>query len=247
MPDAASMPELTLVQYPGFTRKTTLSPPCAKAHMALHFKGLSYSIRNVNTPAQVRRFNPRGRVPVLLIDGEPVVDSTDILSELERRFPRPALEPDDPQARARSKLFEDWADEVLYFYSLWCRWMPPDNYARMKAEMFSLLPRPLRWVVPLIARREIRRRVQGQGVGLKGGVVVHREARECLETLAVLLEPGPFLVGEAISRGDLALAALLDQWRVARLTPDLAAEVERLPAVTAWLERIHGVVPNFAE
>ena len=85
MPDAAPAPELTLVQYPGFTGKTTLSPPCAKVHMALHFKGLAYSIRNVNTPAQVRRFNPRGRVPVLLIGGETVVDSTDILTELERR------------------------------------------------------------------------------------------------------------------------------------------------------------------
>jgi glutathione S-transferase len=247
MPDAAPAPELTLVQYPGFTRKTTLSPPCAKAHMALHFKGLAYSIRNVTTPRQVKRFNPRGRVPVLLIGDEVVADSTDILTELERRYPEPALEPADPRARALSKMLEDWADEVLYFYSVWCRWMLPDNYARMKSEMLSRLPLPVRWIVPWVARREVRRRVLGQGVGLKGERVVHREARECLEALAVLLEPGPFLVGDSLSRGDLALAALLDQWRVARLTPDLSAEVEQLPAVTAWLARVHELVPNVAE
>ena len=164
-------PEITLVQYPGLTRKTTLSAPCGKAHMALGFKGLDYSIHNVNTPAQVKKFNPRGRVPVLIIDGETVMDSTDIVSFLESRFPDPPLEPADPTLRAQAKVYEDWADEVIYFYGVFMRWCAEDNYARMRSRILGRLPIPMRWIVPLIAQRELRHRVRGQGVGLKGEAV----------------------------------------------------------------------------
>ena len=72
MANATDGPAITLVQYPGLVAKNTLSGPCGKVHMALRYKGLSYEIKNCFSPSQVKRFNPRGRVPVLLIDGEPI-------------------------------------------------------------------------------------------------------------------------------------------------------------------------------
>ena len=82
---------------------------------------------------------------MLLIDGQTVPDSTDIISELERRFPEPSLEPVDPGARAAVKVLEDWADEVLYFYSVYLRWCNEENYARMRREVLARLPIPARW------------------------------------------------------------------------------------------------------
>ena len=238
---------MTLVQYPGLTRNRTLSPPCGKARMALAFKGLDYETRNVRLPAQIKRYNSRGRVPVLLIGDEIVVDSTDILDALDQRHPDPPLEPTDPAARAQARILEDWADEALYFYGVYFRWCHPPNYARMREHVLNRLPIPFRWIAPLIARRRVRTRTLGQGVGLKDEATVRRELQTCLQSIETLLSFQPYLVGERISRADLAVAAVLDQVHLELLTPDCAAEIDRHPQISTWLERLHRQVPNQAE
>ena len=95
------MPQITLVQYPGAERESTLSAPCGKVHMALAFKGLEYETKTVLNPLQVKKVNPRGRVPALRIGDEVFVDSTDILTELDRRFPGLAFRVVDEQGRVR--------------------------------------------------------------------------------------------------------------------------------------------------
>ena len=57
--------------------------------------------------------NPKGQVPVL-IDGDiTLYDSTVIAEYLEDKYPSPSLFPREPQARARCRLLELEADEVL--------------------------------------------------------------------------------------------------------------------------------------
>ena len=238
------MAQITVVQYPGASREGTMSAPCGKVRMALGVKGLAFRVQNVYSPAQARRFNPRGRVPTLLIDGETIVDSTDIVTALDARFPDPPLTPVEPLARAQAKLLEDWADEVLYFYLAWLRWGVDANFERMRAVRFSRLPWPTRWILPRIAQRIARGRFRAQGVGLKGDDVVLRELVECLDALEVVLRGRSFLVGDGLSRADLAVAAIVDQIDEPRLTPDTAAEVRRRPGIVAWLDRVHQTAPS---
>src|SRR5262245_42662319 len=158
------MNQITLIQYPGAGGDSTFSPPCSKVRMALRVKGLDFRTKNVHSPMQARRFNPRGRVPALLIDGETVVDSTAILTALDLRYPDPPLTPTDPVERAQAKLYEDWADEVLYFYLAWLRWGVDSNFERMREVRLSRLPWPQGWIVPIVARRIARGRLLSQGV-----------------------------------------------------------------------------------
>jgi len=237
------MAEITVVQYPGARPEGTLSAPCGKVRMALTAKGLDFRVQNVRSPMEARRFNPRGRVPTLLIDGETIVDSTDIVTALDARFQEPPLTPAEPLLRAQAKLLEDWADEVLYFYLAWLRWGVDANFERMRAVRLSRLPWPARWILPSVARRIARGRCRAQGVGLKGDDVVRRELAECLDALEVLLQGRTYLVGDRLSRADLAVAAVVDQMDEPRLTPDTAAEVRRRPCTVAWLDRVHETAP----
>src|SRR5262249_56102734 len=62
----------------------------------------------------VEAINPKGQVPCL-VDGDLVLyDSTVILEYLEDRHPVPELMPREPAARARCRLLELEADEVLF-------------------------------------------------------------------------------------------------------------------------------------
>jgi len=62
----------------------------------------------------VLRVNPKRQVPVL-IDGDlALFDSTVILEYLEERYPQPPLYPEGAAARARCRLMELDADEILF-------------------------------------------------------------------------------------------------------------------------------------
>lgn len=73
--------------------------------------------------------NPKGQVPVL-VDGDlTLFDSTLILEYLEDAYPIPQLYPADAKARARCRLLELVADEILLpqVARLMYRTVPPDS------------------------------------------------------------------------------------------------------------------------
>ena len=57
--------------------------------------------------------NPKGQVPVLIDGDVALYDSTVIAEYLEDKYPNPPLFPHEPEARARCRLLELEADEVL--------------------------------------------------------------------------------------------------------------------------------------
>ncbi|WP_457091956.1 glutathione S-transferase family protein [Microvirga sp. P5_D2] len=93
-----------------------------KVEIALHEKGLSFE--RIQVPfSQTRGYapkdpavlaaNPKGQVPVF-VDGDLVLyDSTVIVEYLEDAYPTPALFPKAPQDKARCRLLDVFADEVM--------------------------------------------------------------------------------------------------------------------------------------
>lgn len=93
-----------------------------KVEVALYEKGLAFDRIDVpftqsegyrpKHPA-VLAANPKGQVPVL-VDGDlTLFDSTIILEYLEDAYPKPPLYPADPAVRARCRMVELDADEIL--------------------------------------------------------------------------------------------------------------------------------------
>ena len=93
-----------------------LSPYAQKVKIALMEKGVPFSsktphaIGSGSTAEEFRKTSFRGEVPVLIIEGHAIVDSTIILEFLEERFPQPRLLPTDPFERARARMIEEVCD-----------------------------------------------------------------------------------------------------------------------------------------
>lgn len=229
---------IELYQY-GRPDGVTYSPPCGKAQMALRFKRQRFTIRSLMSPSQVKKINPRGRVPFLRIDGQTFPDSSELAAELDRRFPDPPLAPSDPARAAEARLLEDWVDDTLYWYLVYLRWIVPDNWALFVEEIFAVLPAPVRWLAPRFARREVRARLAGQGTGGKPEAVVRAELEQALDDIALRLGDQPFLQGGQPTLADIAVCAFVDQVRVPALTPRIAAAADARTALVAWSERVH--------
>jgi glutathione S-transferase len=93
-----------------------------KVEIALHEKGLpfervmvSFSQTKGYNPKHpdVLAANPKGQVPVLTDGDLTLFDSTVILEYLEDAYPQPALYPRDPVERARCRILDLFADEIM--------------------------------------------------------------------------------------------------------------------------------------
>src|SRR6516165_6266034 len=78
----------------------------------MDYKGVAHVRRSLlpNMPRALL-LSVRGTLPVLDLDGERFVDSTQIIEALENRYPQPALYPGGAAERERARQLEDFFDE----------------------------------------------------------------------------------------------------------------------------------------
>ncbi|CAK6689828.1 glutathione S-transferase family protein [Synechococcus sp. CCY9201] len=184
---------------------------CEKVRLILAAKGLDYTVVEV-TPGlgqlEVFRLSGQRQVPVLVDGGEVIADSTAIALHLEDRYPTPALQPVDPVERARLWLLEDWADTAL---SAGCRLALVQAAAADPVLRTALLPDrlpgPLRSLVGALPSEALSSLTGAVGEAIAGEAM--QQLRRNLEQLALLVESTPYLVGDALSIADLAVAAQL--------------------------------------
>ena len=184
---------------------------CLKVRMVLQAKGLSYRTVEV-TPGvgqvAVFRLSGQRQVPVL-VDGETVLaDSTAIALHLEQCEVDPALVPTDPRQAAQVRLLEDWADTTL---AAAVRVALVQAAALDPQLRVALLPDDLPDPV-----RRVMGSIPGGWVSNVTELVNQNERAELLaslEQLSIAVQAAPWLVGNAMSVADLAVAAQLSLLR----------------------------------
>lgn len=197
------------------------SPFCMKVRAVLAHKQLAYT--KLPALSRVREIYRRGRigkVPALEVDGEFLVDSTDIAHELERRFPTPRILPADARERALCHALEDWADESLYFFGLYYHWHEPAG-RRQAAGYFARS-----WLGRLAFRPyllRIERQLRGHGIARKSPAHIAGDLDRNLDAVDELLAGREFLIGDVPYLCDFAVAAQLVYLMRAPATKDALA------------------------
>jgi glutathione S-transferase len=228
-----ALSKIVLHQFPVIPGTPSASPFCVKVHWALHLKELEYETRDT---LFAKRVNPSGKLPAIHVDGVLHEDSTHILELLDGMVEKNPLYPSEPRARAITKLLEDWADETLYWYVIWSRWVDDESFARLKGPFFASLPAPLRLIAPFFGRRSVVQRANAHGIGHRVLATVQRDFEAELVKLDALLGDQPFLMGDALTAADVAVGSQLMQVRLG-ITPREEAMVAAHPTITAWLAR----------
>jgi glutathione S-transferase len=221
---------------PGIEGIESLSPYCVKVHRALKYAGLPYERLHRTHPGAFGRENPKKLVPVLLIDGEAVADSTDICARVDA-FSKKTLIPTDPRARAEALLWEELGDSAVNGFFVAARWFDDRNWPIARESIFAVVPsitrRPIAWMM----RRRVLAQLWHREV-TRGGV------EECWRRFSVLLDQldsrapaAGYWIGDDLTVADLGLFAQLHSLRN-RLTAPQRDEIARRPALTAWLDRV---------
>jgi len=183
-----------------------------KARWALDHKGIAHKRRSLlaglHLPVVLLRTGQK-KVPVLILDGKAIPDSTRIIEALEGLKPDPPLYPKDPADRRRALELEEWFDEELgphlrraVFFGI----LSDTDYA---ASLLSVgctdrTRRLYRAIFP----------VMGAAMKLDMGINPESAARSrektaaALDRIAAERQPSGYLVGDHFSVADLTAAAL---------------------------------------
>ena len=212
-----------------------ISPFCVKIQKVLDLKQLPYRIEEYGglRALKTKGLSTVGKLPVLDYDGERIADSSAIARFLEQRHPAPPLVPAtlDPHL---VHLLEDWADESLYWYQLWLRLFDEGALDRAVAAACEGRPGYERMLFKQGLGR-YRSSVVAQGLGRYPRETVLSNLREHLAALEGRLAQHAWLVGEAPSVADIAVASQLEQ--MLRTSSVAQHEVAALPRLSAWLKR----------
>ncbi len=212
---------------------------CAqKVRLSLYEKGLAWEEHHVDlmrseqiSPAYLA-LNPKGVVPTIVHDGQPVIESTVILEYLEDAFPETPLRPGAPLDRARMRVWAKtpddglhaacgtvtyavaFADQVLAFHGRKAlddrlAKLPDRARAARQSELFD---------------RRLEASFVPEHVRLHDKVLGEMEAT---------LSKQPWLAGETFSIAECAILPYV--WRLERL--NLAAMWADRPNVADWFAR----------
>jgi glutathione S-transferase len=89
------------------------SPYSRKVRVMLLEKDVPFSLIDIRKgERQAKEANPLGKVPTLLVDGVPLVDSVVMTEYLDAVFPLPLLIPPTPYERAMVRRYEALADGI---------------------------------------------------------------------------------------------------------------------------------------
>jgi glutathione S-transferase len=184
-----------------------------KARWALDYKRVSH-VRRAVVPGVhqkiARKLGGGDTLPVLMLDGEVLGDSTRIIEALEQRHPDPPLYPTDPSERRRALELEDFFDEELgpHVRLLTVQHMLPDAELTIGAFFQDLSAG--RRLATRIAFPVVRRRfVTTLGINERSVSLAWDKLRVAGEGFRAEVQPSGYLVGETFTVADLTLAALL--------------------------------------
>lgn len=216
-----------------------LSPFVEKVVRALALKRVRFTLVDVKTPLDFKRWNPvAGKMPVLDIDGERTFDSTLILRRLDVVVPEPSLFAVAQGVAARQRFLEDWSDESLYWYGMGLRWSAANADATVAQVIGSMpIPSPLRPLVGTMFRRRVGAQARAQGLARLPLDVLVTELAARLDELLVWLDERPFLFADQPSAADLAIFGQLCMLRSGP-TPQAARLIDERGPLRAYYDRI---------
>jgi glutathione S-transferase len=209
------------------------SPFCMKVRAILAYKRVRFE--TVDPLSHIREISRRGKVgkvPALEINGELIVDSTDIAYALDERFPSPPLLPQSPHERGLAHAIEDWADESLYFLGLYYRWYEGEGRKPIAGVFGTSLKGRIAYLFYL---RRILSQLRGQGTLRKPPEHVAKDLERQLDAVDALLTQGPYVLGDQPYLCDFALWGQLNYLN---RTPVGKATIGTRPAIKHFIASI---------
>lgn len=183
---------IELYQFKAGRSVPNFSPFCMKASILLKMADVQYDEKIISNPANA----PHGKLPYIIDDGNIIADTALIKKHIEARYNIDFDARLSAEQKATSHAYATMIEERLYFALVYSRWIDERNWPSIKDFWFSSLPPLIRNIVPIIAQRQTRARLNAQGLGKHDPSDIYAFAAQDLSALSVYLGDKNFMCGD---------------------------------------------------
>jgi glutathione S-transferase len=226
--------DLVVHQLLGAWGLPSISPFCLKLDLYLRIVDLPFQTVVDATPFR----GPKGKLPWIEHEGKKIGDSGFIIEYLEKRFGRDANAGLSAAERAVSLSLRRLIEENLYWTMVYDRWMVDDNWRTFRNVVLGGVPIALRQVIASIARRGVRRQLQGHGMGLHSREEIRAIGQKDIGAVADFLADKPFLMGESATEIDAVAYGLLPNIMYVPIASPLKDEALKRANLVSYIERV---------
>ena len=210
------------------------SPFCMKVENYLRMAGLAYECPRGGD----MRKAPKGKMPYIEDEGTLVADSSFIIDHLKRKYGDPLDAHLDAAARATALAVQRLFEENAYWAVVYFRWIEEAGWAVTRKTYFDWMKPPLKWIVPAVARRIVRKELHGHGMGRHSRDEIVAVGMKDLTAAADFLGERPYFMGaQPTSLDATAYAFLANVLWVPYETP-LKSHALRYPQLAAYCQRM---------
>ena len=229
----ATSSTLKVYHLPGAWGLPTVSPFCLKLDAWLRMTGIEHESITAATPFA----GPKGKAPWIEEDGQKIGDSTFIIAHLMQRH---GVDPDahlTPAQRGMAVAIQRLIDENLYWTMVHDRWMNDANWQQFRDIVLGGLAVPLRRVLGPIARRGVKKQLEGHGIGIHSPAEIAAIGRRDVNALSDILGASEWFFGDTPSTIDaVAYAQLVNIWR-APFESEVRRAIGQTPNLVAFIDR----------
>lgn len=196
---------IKLYQFPPAFGLPNMSPFCMKVETYLRMAGLPYECPR---GADLRK-SPKGKMPYIDDNGKVVADSTFIIDYLKATYGDTLDAHLTPAQRALGVVIQRTFEESLYWPVVHSRWIDDIGFAKVNQAVFGRMTFPLRQVIPIVARRGLRKQLHAQGTGRHTRDEIYAIGCRDITALADLLGDQPYFLGDEPASIDATAYAFL--------------------------------------
>lgn len=211
------------------------SPFVAKVDLYLRIHNIEYKVIADSNSLQKA---PKGKLPFIDDDGTVIADSYFIIQHLKEKHGADIDEWLNEKQRATAYLMKKSLEENLYWCIVHSRWIHEETWQKIKENFFGSMPFPLNKIVPIVARKTVRKNLNGHGLGRHSDEEILHIAEQSLQSLSILLGNKPYFFGEKISSLDVTAYVMISSFTQATLENPTNTMAKKFNNLVAYAERI---------
>jgi len=215
------------------------SPFVVKVDAFLKMAELPYEVKS---GAHYLKKSPKGKLPFISIEQQAeklvIADSQNIIEHLTQNHSITLDAFLSAEQQAQAYLLTKSLDENLYWCLVYSRWMLDEMWPLVNKAFFGAMPAPLRWFVPDLIRKTVRKNLHGQGTGRHSKDEILAIADKSFSALSILLGAKTYFYGEQPCSFDATAYSILCQFISVDCNNEFNDKAGSYPNLVSFCQRI---------